>query len=176
MIDGARQHEQQIRQPIDVGEQPRLDAVCAERHNRSLRSAAHGSREVQQCAGTIATGQNKTAQGRQLRFELIDPVLQSLNVGVGHCSLRDTFDDLFGRIRQPRANRKEILLKLLDQLGDITRQLALRSYDTETCIQFIDIAVRCDARVRLRDACATEQRSAAGIAGARVDLHGRQYT
>lgn len=176
MIDRARQHKQQIRQAVDVCEQARLDGVSAERHNRSLRSSAHGSREVQQCTGAIATGQNETAQGRQLRFELIDPVLQPLNVGVGDRNLRDTFGDLFRGIGQPRANRKEILLKLLDQLGDVTRELALGTHDAEARIQFVDLAVRGDARVRFRDARATKQRSATGIAGARVDLHGRQYT
>ena len=52
MIDGAREHEQQIGQPIDVREHLRIDAICAKRHDRTFgelpdrvkRSISHRSR------------------------------------------------------------------------------------------------------------------------------------
>ena len=157
MIDGARQHEQQIRQPIDVRDQVRLDAVRAERHDRSLRATAHGPREMQQRARAIAAGQNKAAQRRQLGLETIDPVFEALNVGIGHGRLAHPLRDFFGGIGKARAYREQILLQVLEEAGHIAGDLALRAHDSKTGIELVHVPIGGHARIGLRDAGSAEQ-------------------
>lgn len=176
MIDDAGNDEQKIGQPIDVGEQVRLDVIRAERDNRSLGAPAHGPRKMQQRTGSIAARQNETAQRRQLGLESIDPVFEPSNVGVRHRDFRDTVRDLFGWVRKPCADSEQILLQLLDESGNISAEVALGLDSAKAGIQLIDIAVGGHARVGLRHAGPAEQPSAAGVAGTRVDFHGRQYT
>src|SRR5687768_6229120 len=176
MIHRSGQHEQQIRQTIDVRQQVRLDVIGAERDNRSLRAPANRSREVQQCASTIASRQNESPKRRQLGFEPIDPVFETLHVAVGDSGFCDALGDFLGRICQPRADGEQILLQLFEQLGDITGELALRAHRAEACVQLVDVSVCRHSRIGFRDAGSAEQRGAAGVASACVDLHGRQYT
>ena len=91
-------------------------------------------------------------------------------------TLVDALRDFLGRVGEPRADGKQVFLQLLEQVGDIAGELALRADASKARVQLVDIAVRGDARIGLRDPRSAEQRSAAGIAGARVNLHGRQYT
>ena len=95
----------------------------------------------------------------------------SVTADLGH-ALRD----FFGRIGEPRADGEQVFLQLLEQLGDIAGELALRAHGAQTGVQLVDIAIRRHARIGFRHARAAEQRRAAGVAGARVNLHGRQYT
>ena len=104
MIDDARQHEQEIGQAIHVRKQVRLDVLRAERHDRSLRASAYGPREMQQRAGAIAAGENEAAQRRQLGLEPIDPVFETLDVGVGDRRLWSPAPRFFRRDR--RASRR----------------------------------------------------------------------
>ena len=100
----------------------------------------------------------------------------SRHVGIRHRDFRDTVRDLFGWVRKPRTDGEQVLLHLLDQPGDIPAELVLGADSTEAGVQLIDIAVGGHARVSLRHTGSAEQRRAAGVAGARVNLHGRQYT
>ena len=95
----------------------------------------------------------------------------SVTADLGH-ALRD----LFGRIGEPRADGEQIFLQLLEQRGDIAGELALRAHGAQAGVQLVDVAIGGHARIGLRDAGSAEQRRAAGVAGARVNLHGRQYT
>ena len=176
MIDNTRHYEQEIRQPIDVCQQMRLDAIGADRHDRSLGAAAHGSREMEQRACAIAARKNEPAEWRKFGFQPINPFLEALHIGVGDRDLRDTLGNFLRGVRQPRADRKQILLQLLEESGNIARELTLCAHRAKTRVQLVDIAVRRYARIRLRDARAAEQRCAAAITGARINLHGRQYT
>ncbi len=131
---------------------------------------------MQQSAGAIAAGQDETAQGRELAFEPIDPVFETLDVHIGDGHFRDAIGDLLGRVGQSRADGEQVLLKLFEHRCHIARQLALRAHGAETGVELVDIAVRGDAGIGFRHALTSKQRRPAGIAGARVNLHGRQYT
>jgi hypothetical protein len=50
MIGGARHHEQQIGQPIEVDDQDRFDRTCPEPDYPTLGATADGARQVQQRA------------------------------------------------------------------------------------------------------------------------------
>ena len=118
----------------------------------------------------------KRRSGGSSALESIDPVFEPLDVGVGDRDFRDALGNFFGRIGEPRANGEQIFLQLFEQPGDVAGELTLRADASKAGVQLVDVAVRGDAQIRLRDARSTEQRRAAGVAGARVDLHGRQYT
>ena len=176
MIDDSRNHEQQIGQAVDVRQQVRFDAISAETHDRAFGAAAHGAREMQKRTRTIAARQNESAQRRQLGFESIDPIFEPLYVGICDGGFRDTLRDLFSGIGEPRANRKQVLLQTLEHSSDVPRQFALCADGPEACVQLVDVAVCRHARIGFRHARAAEERRAAGIARARINLHGRQYT
>jgi hypothetical protein len=78
----------------------------------------------------------------------------------------------------PQAVRRwrQILLQLRDQSGDVPAEPVLGAGSTKGGVQLIDVTIGGHARVGLRHAGPAEQRSAAGVAGTRVNLHGRQYT
>ena len=81
VIDGARQDEQQIGEPVDVAQQHRIDRRL-ERDHAALGAAADGARDVQRGAGRRAAGENEAAQRRQLGLEPIDQLLEPDDVVV----------------------------------------------------------------------------------------------
>ena len=176
MIHGPSQDEQQIRQPVHVRKQLTVDAFDSERHDRPLGAPSDRPRDMQQRARTISTGEDESPQRRQFPLEAIDPVLETLDVFVGHSGFGDPRGDFLRGIGERRTDRKEILLDVLEHLCDVARQLALRADRPKIGVQLIDVAVRRNARIVLRYAGAAEQRRAARVTRARVDLHGRQYT
>ena len=103
MVDGARHHEQQIGQPVDIPHQDRVDRRL-EHHHAALRAAADGPRQVQPRTGRDAARKNKRRERRQIGFEPIDELLEALDIGVAKRRLRDTGGDLFARDR--RAGRR----------------------------------------------------------------------
>ncbi len=176
MIHGAREDEQQIRQPVHVREQLTVDVVDSERHDGSLGAPADRPGDMQQRTCTISTGKNESPQGRKFSLEAIDPILEPLDVFVRHSGFGDPRGNFLRRIRKRRTDCEEILLDVLEHFCDVARQLALRTDRPKTGVQLIDVAVRRNARIVLRHAGAAEQRRAARVTRARVDLHGRQYT
>ena len=176
MIEGAREHEEQIGQAVHIREHLCVNLVRPERHNRPLCAPADGAREVQQRAALTSAGQNKPSKRRQLCFEAIDPLFKAENVGLRDSGFRDSSGNLFRRIRKSGADREQILLQLLDQLSYIAQLFAMGTDNAQTGVELIDIAVRRNARVGFRHTRAAEQGRPAGVARPRVNLHGRQYT
>ena len=152
MIDDARQHEQQIGQPVDVREQMRLDAVRRRARRSTLRAAADGPREMQQRAGAIAAGQNEAAQRRQLGLEPIDPVFEALDVGVGDRGLGDALGDLLGRDRRAARRARTDLSAAARAARRRRRRARFARARPEAGVQLVDVAVRGDARIGLRHA------------------------
>jgi hypothetical protein len=131
---------------------------------------------MQHRSGGISPGQDESAQWRQIGLESIDPVFEALNVRIRDGDLRHALGDFFRRIGEPRSDRKQIFLQLLEQPGNIAGQRLLGANNPEAGIQLVNFSVRGNARIRFRYAGASEQRRTPRIARARVNLHGRQYT
>ena len=74
------------------------------------------------------------------------------------------------RIGQARSQRKQVALNLLDHAGELRiRERCARQ--SQPRIQFVDVAVGRDTRIRLRHPGAIEQAGLALIAGPGVDFH-----
>ena len=74
-VDHARQHEEQIGEPVEYRTMQRVGRRL-ERDHAALGAAADGARHMQRGAGRRAAGQNKPGQRRQLGFEPIDERLE----------------------------------------------------------------------------------------------------
>ncbi len=170
MIHGARHHEQQIGQSIEVDDQDRLDRAGPERDHAPLGATADGARQVQQRARRRSARQNEPAQRRQLCLETIDRLLEPLDVGVGDRRLRDALRDARRRIGEARPEREQILLHRLDERRHVGVH-ASRPRGAQAGVHLVHLAVRIDPRVGLGDPRVVEQRRLAGIAGLCVDLH-----
>ncbi len=86
-----------------------VESSGAEPDDRPFRSAANGSRQVQKCARTISTRENEAPQRRQLAFESIDPVFETLDIHVGHGDLRHPVGNLLsGSARRAPMAKKSI--------------------------------------------------------------------
>ncbi len=183
MIDGAAEHEQQIREAVYVNQKMLVDLIHAQRHDRPLGPAADGARKVKQRAGTASSWKDEPAKRRQLRLEPIDPVLDASHVGVGDDGLRRSSivhrrsaGNLACRVGKAGADREQIFLKLLEQIDDVSSEVALCADHAEACVQLVDITISGDSRIRLRHTRAAKEAGLPLVARPRVDLHDRQYT
>ena len=88
-------------------------------------------------------------------------------------ALVDARRDPLARIGQLRAEREQVALNANERLVEIGIE-AGGARQAEPGVQLVDLAVGVDAGVGLADARAVEQRRLAGVAGARVDFHGRR--
>jgi len=179
MIDGPRHHKQQIGEPVDVPNQDQVD-WRPQRHHPALCAAADRAGKMQPGAGLDAAGKNKMRERRQLGFEPIDELLEALDIRVVKHRLRDAGRNLFGRIGEPGAKGKQIALNLRERVADVCEGAVVRASaergarKTEPGVELVDLAVRVDAGVALRDAGAAEERCFTRVAGARIDFHGME--
>src|SRR3954471_8209913 len=81
VVGDPREDEEQIRQPIDVAQQNRIDWRL-ETHDAALGAAADGAGDVERGSRSGPAGENETAQRRQLRLETIDQLLDAEDVVV----------------------------------------------------------------------------------------------
>ena len=176
MIHNACQHEQQIREPIDVPHKMKIDMLETQRDDGALGTTADGTRKMQQRTRAAPTRQYEAAEGRQLGFAAIDPCFEASNVGVAHGYLGNSFGNLLPRISQLCADGEQVLLNAFEQVGDVTAKLALRSDGSEAGVQLVNVAVSRNPRIGFGYARAPEQPRLALVTCARVNLHGRQYT
>src|SRR5262245_43641237 len=110
MIGDASEHEQQIREPVEVDDQVRIDRRGPETDHGPLRSPAHSAGEMQHRAGWTAAGKDEAAKRWQLRLETIDQPLQANGVRFSDRRLRTAVGDALGWIGKMRSDGKEILL------------------------------------------------------------------
>jgi A/G-specific adenine glycosylase len=171
MVDDAREHEQQIGQPVHILDQDRV-RQRRERDDPALRAPADGARHMQRGAGRRTTGEDEPPERRQLRLQAVDQGLQPFDVGIRQRRLDHALRDPLARIRELRSEREQVLLNANERVVQIGVQ-AGGAGQAKPGIQFVDIAVRVDPTVGLADPAAVEQRRLASVASAGVDFHGR---
>ena len=88
--------------------------------------------------------------------------------------LDDAIADAVGGIGEPRAEREQVALNLLEHRLHVG--IHTRGADAaEPRVELVDVAVGVDARIRLDHARAVEQAGLAAIAGPGVDFHRDDY-
>jgi hypothetical protein len=133
---------------------------------------------VKRGAWLDAAGQYEVRQRREVGLEPIDELLEALDIGILEDRLCDAGRNPVVRIGEPGAKREQIALNLPDRAGNVRERRAVgagaqrRERQAEQGVHFVDLAVRIDADVTFRDACAAEQRCFTGVTGTGVDFHG----
>ena len=142
MIGGARHHEQQIRQAIQIDDDDRLNGAGPEGDDAALGAAAYCAGEMKPCTLNGPAGENEPPKRRQLLLEGINGLFEPSNVGIDHgassparrsafraASLAPTAKSSFGSAQRHR------------QIGMLGRG----ARGAETRVQLVDLAVRIDA-------------------------------
>ena len=176
MVSGTRQHEQQIGQAIHIRQQLGIHAIDTERDDRTLGTAADRAGEMQQGASLGSTRQDEAPQRRQFGVDPVDPVLETLDVFMSHRRLADAIGDFVSWISERGADGEQVALQALQHLREVGGEFRMHPDDPETRVQLVDVSVRRHTWIVLGHASSAEQRGAAGVARACVDLHGGQYT
>jgi hypothetical protein len=125
---------------------------------------------VEQRSRERAARQDEPAKRRQLAFQPIDRLLETLDVGLLHRCLVDAPRDTLCGIGQSRTDGEQLFLDRLDR----TRQVIVQARgpcDAEGGVQLVHLAVGADPGIRLRHARVVEQRRLAGITSLCVNLH-----
>jgi len=132
---------------------------------------------MQHRATNRAAREDETAEGRQRRFELVDRRLERFDTRRPDDALLDAGRNAMPWIGQPRADRKQVTLDCLEEVGQIGRCQVCASHP-EPSRQFIDIAVRRHAGIGLRHTRSIEETGVSGVArtsvnaGVRSRVHG----
>ena len=98
----------------------------------------------------------------------VDPTFQTRDVRVAERRLFDTRRDPMTRVGEHRTEREKIPLNVLDHRCEC-RVGTVRAHEAENRRDFIDVAVRLDARIGLRHARPVKQSRLTAVTGARVD-------
>jgi A/G-specific adenine glycosylase len=107
-----------------------------------------------------------------LRLELVDPSFEADDLVTGDIDLGHALGNLVRRVGEPCAQREEVALNLFHHAGDLRLPgIERRAGETEPRIQLVDLAVRGDARVRLRHPGPVEQCGLASVACPGVNFH-----
>ena len=107
-------------------------------------------------------------------IELIDLLLESLHMAISDHGLRNPIGNPGGWIGEPSAHGKQVTLNRLQTSGYIGINDE-RAYNAEAGVQLVDLSVRLDARIGLRNADLPKERRLSRIAGLGVDLHAWNY-
>ena len=172
MIDDARQHEEQIGQPIDVPNRARHRPAARAPHP-AFGAAADGPRDVQRRAGRRAAGENELRAAAAARLRADRSAASSrVDVGVAERPLSSTRGAILSRrIGELRAEGEQIALDLHERVVEVrieprdARAKPSQAFSSSTS-PYASTRGSC-----LADARAVEERRLAGIAGARVDFH-----
>jgi hypothetical protein len=171
VIRGAGEHEQQVREPVDVLKKDGVNGR-RQRHHLPLRAAADRSRHMERRAGRRSARQNEEVQRRQLAVQALHQRVEPRDVGGGDERLGVAIRQPLGRVGELSADREQIALNLEERRVDV-------GIDREAAdvakprVELVDFAVGVDPRIGFADAILAEERSLAGVAGSRVDFHGR---
>ena len=165
-VRGAGGDEEEVGEPVEVGEHERVDPVLLVRDERvALGSAARRARDVQARGCLRAARQDEALEHGQIGVELVAPLLEPID--------RTLFDtqpvgDAEGNA-EVGADVEEVVLDELEQPAQSLGQAGIGKHHTESSVQLVDGAERTDAAVELGNARAVAERGLAAVAGARVD-------
>jgi len=172
MIAPPGHHEEQIAKPVEIAHQSWVHRFHFEQaHETPLGATAHGAREMELRAQPGAAGQDERGERLEVGFEPVDPALQRFDVGLG---------DLLEACMHGGRDCGELGAHV-EELGlDRSQRFAQPTFGiqcagrAERGVQLVHAAVGLDARRGFRHATRAQKARRSVVAGAGVDLHGRQ--
>jgi hypothetical protein len=177
LVREPRQSEEQIGESVEIDhrELRQLDAVLKSYHV-PFGAPADGARDVQRSGLRRATGNDERAQWLELRLGVVDRLLELRDALVVDAGPLEMLRHLLAvRSGEQRTDGKQVALHGDEHLID-ARHLLDGARHPDDGVQLVDVTIRLDARVVLRDAPTAEQPRVAGVSGSRVDLHGGKYS
>ena len=159
----AREHEQQVGEPVQVLE--RLG--CDRRHARKrpgapLRAPADGTREVAGGSRRAAARQDELLERRQPFIERVERLFERKHL----CGI----DRAVAGNAKLAAEVEELVLHRRQELAHVRRQSRHRKDHADCAVRLVDATIGLDARIVLRYAAAVAEAGRAVIARARIDL------
>ena len=169
-VHGPSEREEQIGQPVDVGQHRPLDSTGSQRDNPARPAAADRARQMQRGTGRCPAGQNEPPHFGQLFIETIDPQFQLFHCANAQVNLGDAFGDPLPRIGQPSTDSKEVTLQVRNDLDQIWLGQVC-TYETEHRIQLINVTVGLNSRSGFRHPGTIKETSFSGVSGTSVNRH-----
>ena len=169
MIHSPREHEEQIREAIDVTEDDAFDRRL-EGDDAPLGATADGPRHMQRGARLRSAGQDEAAERRSLGLEPIDQLLEPEDIAVPERDFGDASGNSLGWISEARAKGEQIALEMLDDGIQFSVEFQ-RAHETKPRVQLVDFAIGVNAAVGLADARLVEERRLASVTRPRVEFH-----
>src|SRR6266566_3025256 len=171
-VRDTREHEEKVGQAVEIDDHKRWNLHLAlQPYDSPLGSAADRAGDMEDSAFAAATGKDESLERLELPLAVIDRVLEVLDSTLVDVRLAQLAVHLLEiRCGQKSADAEEIALHWNQDLVD-ARQRLDRARHPDDRVKLVDVAVRLDARVILRNAAAAEQAGVAGIPGFCVDLH-----
>ncbi len=171
----AREHEQQIREPVHVAQRAVTDRLATTQpHDVALGATTDGARLMEEGGDRTAARQDERLQRLEVLLALVDRPLEDLHLLVADA---DHAVPLGIRRRgELAAEVEELVLHLaenrVEARGDrrFRRRVVERAHDAEDRVQLVDGAVALDPRVVLGDTLAADEMRLALVAGPCVDL------
>ena len=177
----ARQHEQQVRQAVQVADRAAIDGLdVRELDHPTLGAAAHGARLVQERGHGAATREDERLERLQVFLAAIDALLERCDLRIAdhqHAGVLGA-----GRGRELAAEIEELVLQSHEDAFELARRVARGTRragrehllvegprEPEDRVQLVDRPERLDARRVLRDLRAADEMRRALVAGAGVD-------
>jgi hypothetical protein len=152
VTDPARQHEEEIGEPVQIAERTVADVLDAhETEHVALGPPAHGAGDVQERAGTSAARQDERLERREPLLAAVHALLEGRHLGVA--DLEHPRDPRGRRRRQLGAEVEELALEDAQDAIELAARgvpadvdLVRRAHDAERGVELVDRAVRVDAR------------------------------
>ncbi len=144
--------------------------LARESNDASLGAPADGACDVQRRRLRSATRHDERFERLELIVAAVDGALELRNPRMIDARFLEVLVHFLeiGR-REQRADREQIVLNRREDIID-PRQWLGGHRNADRGIQFVDIAIRLDARMTLRNTSAAEETSVALVAGFGVDL------
>ena len=170
VVCDPRHDEEQVGEPVQVGERGRVDRLgLGQRDGVALGPAAGGAGDVERRRGRRAAREHEARERLEPLAQLVAGALERGHVVVGDAQPALAVPPLgVERHRQVGADVEEVVLDAHEQVGQ-ARLEAGRDRHPDGRPGLVAGAVRPDAQIVLRHPLAVPERRLPGVASARVD-------
>ena len=167
------EHEQRIGQSVQKPKNEWVNRLHPMQGDASaFGPTTHSAREVRIGGGWMPPGQHKALQGRQPRFQLVHPILETFWTCRLQCWQLGKPIGVGGG--QVAAHGEQFALDLLE-LGVNGLRRRMRGKLANPCVEFVQSPVGFNPQIVLSDACTAKQAGASIVSCTCVNAHAASY-